>query len=259
MQLGCISWSYRLEFDAGKFDFSSWMVHCRGEGRLDGVELWNRHFASLREDYLETILQTSRRLGLAIYSVATKCEFGTFTPQEIEGAKQTLRTWLRVARRLNSPILRSSIGGADLRRVGRRDAVFRAFTEVLRSGEAAGTEVGIENQEPGLVENAVDVRLMREGTDGLVKLILDNGSFIDKSGGYDFMEHTLADAALVHAKFFDVDQDGEDRVLSYRRIIPLLKSRGYDGFLSIEYAGEQPASIVVPKAAAFLRGLIARP
>jgi sugar phosphate isomerase/epimerase len=253
MKIGCISWSYRNEFDSGKYDFFSWFEHCAQEAKLDGVELWNNHFQSTEDDYLNKLLQKSEEQRLNIYSVASKCKFGSFSESEIKGAKQTLRDWLKITDRLGVKTLRISLSGENERDPDHQRIIFESMTDVINEAKYPHITVGIENKEPSAVESPMDVALMNDVSEGKLKLILDNGSIVDKSTVYDFMEKTLPYADLVHAKFFDIDENGQDNVLDYNRIIPIIKSSDYDGFISIEYDGEGVASIDVPIIAQFLK------
>lgn len=253
MNIGCISWSYRNEFSAGKYDFFSWFEHCAREANLEGVELWNNHFDSTETKYLDKLLSKSKEEGLQIYSVATKCKFGSFSSPEIEKAKQTLRDWLMITDRLNVNKLRVSLAGEDERAPEHQRIIFESLTEVINEGEYPHITVGIENKEPSAVQSAEDVKLMDEISGGKLKLILDNGSIIDKSTVYDFMEKTLPYTALVHAKFFDIDKNGRDKVLDYDRIIPIIENSKYTGFISIEYDSEEVASEDVPLIVKFLK------
>lgn len=253
MRIGCISWSYRKEFESNKYDLFSWIRHCAQEVHLDGVELWNNHFTSLEPEYLDRISAACRENDVELYSVASKCIFGDFGESEVADAQQTLRQWLAAANRLGAPLLRVSIGGKELRDPARQNIVFKSLADVVREGSYPHITVGIENQEPGVVQNAADVEAMDRATQGTLKLVLDNGSILDKSTAYEFMSRTIPYAAVIHLKFFDIEPDGADQVLDYSRIIPIIKASGYDGFVSIEFDSDRPASEDVPKIADFLR------
>jgi sugar phosphate isomerase/epimerase len=256
MKIGCISWSHRNEFAEGTYDFPAWIRHCAREANLEGVELWNNHFESLESAYLDHLSTLCREEDLELYSVATKCTFGDFSKEEVEAAKETLRTWLAAADRMGAETLRVSLAAENEREPARQRTIFESLTEVIEENSYPDIQVGIENKEPSAVQNADDVRLMNEVSKSRLKLILDNGSIIDKTTVYPFMEEVLPYSALVHAKFFDIDSNGADKVLDYNRIIPIVKESGYDGFLSIEYDSEQPASRDVPKIAAFLKSMV---
>lgn len=253
MKIGCISWSHRNEFGEGKLDLLKWIEHCKIDCKLDGVELWNNSFASTDADYLDALVQKSRELGIPIYSVASKCVFGDFSSKFIEECKNTLNKWLGIADSLNAPLLRISVGGNDLRNPKHQTIVFKTLSAVLEENRYPQIRVGIENQEPGVVQNAVDVFKMRKDSDNLLWLILDNGSFINKSDSYDFLKDTLEVAAVVHTKFYDINKDGSDNVLDYNRIKNIINESGYDGFLSIEYDSDKSAIENVPIIAEYMR------
>ncbi len=256
MKIGCISWSHRNDFSNGKLDILTWMEHCKIDCGLDGVEIWNNHFKSLEEDYLKKIKDKGKELKLPIYSVATKCLFGDFSEKEVEKAKQTMREWLEATEFLGADIMRISIGGEDLRNPERQDKVFESLKEVIKEGKYQQIKVGIENQEPGVVQNIQDVKRMSEKSEGLLKLVLDNGSFINKADSYEFMKETLVNAAVVHAKFFQIREDGSDEILDYEKIREILKESEYDGYVSIEYDSQEPAIRDVPKIAAYLKSIL---
>jgi sugar phosphate isomerase/epimerase len=258
MKIGCISWSHRNEFSENKLDIFSWVRHCARDAKLDGVEIWNNHLISLDPDYLDKILSLCKVEGIELYSVATKCLFGEFSEAEIKGAQETTRKWLEATDRLGAPLMRISIGGKELRNVDNQQIVLNSINEVINEGRYPNITVGIENQEPGVIQNITDVELMDKLSNGNLRLILDNGSIIDKSTVYEFMERAIPYSAVIHTKFFDIDETGADKVLDYDRIIPIIKESGYEGFLSIEYDSDRLASKDVPLIARYLRSKFAR-
>lgn len=255
MKIGCISWSYRNDYPDG-LDLLRWMEHCKKDCRLDGVELWNNHVKSLDAQYLKSIKSKADELGLEIYSVATKCLFGDFSPKEIEAAKQTLRDWLAATNALGAPVLRVSIGGSELRDPAHQTTVFRSLADVVEENTYPHIRVGIENQEPGVIQDVADTKKMVAETGGRIGLVLDNGSLINKQDSYEFTKKTLPYAVVVHLKFFDINPDGSDKVLDYAKIAPILKDSDYDSFVSIEYDSEEPGQKDVPVIASYLRTLL---
>lgn len=255
MKIGCISWSHRNLIANGTMDIFSWIEHCKKDANLDGIEIWNNHFESIETSFLSKLNNKVAEVGLPIYSVATKCLFGDFKIEEIEKAKQTLRDWLMVADFLGSSFLRVSIGGNNLRNYQNRIIVFNALTDVLNEDKYPNVAVGIENQEPGVVQNVKDVELMVKQSNGKLRLVLDNGSFINKNDSYDFTEKTLKYAGVVHVKFFDVDENGRDKVLDYEKIAKIIIESGYNGFLSIEYDSQGPVTRDIPLITKYLRTL----
>lgn len=253
MKIGCISWSHRNEFGEGKLDLFKWMDHCKNDCKLDGVELWNNSFAETGKEYLLALLEKSKSLDLPIYSVASKCNFNDFSDQYIEEAKQTLRKWLEITRTLNSKLLRISVAGVEIRNLEHQTIVFKTLSSVLKENNYPEIKVGIENQEPGVVQNTADVKKMREESDGLLWVILDNGSFIDKNYSYTFLKENIEYAAVIHTKFYDINDDGSDNVLDYSKVKEIINSSDYNGYLSIEYDSNRSALKDVPVISDFMR------
>ena len=251
MKIGCITWSHRLE----NLDLFALMDHYKNDCHLDGIELWNNSFSSTDDEYLKKLKEKSDELSLPIYSVASKCQFGDFSDAKIEECRKTLAKWLDIAKKLGASILRISIAGDDLRNPDNQDKVFKTLTDTLNKIPHEGIRVGIENQEPGVVQNSADVMRMVEKSNGQLFVVLDNGSFLDrKISPYTFMEDNLKYACVVHTKFFDINSDGSDNVLDYSRIKSIIDKSGYDGYLSIEYDNSSASAIKdVPLIADFMR------
>ena len=192
MKIGCITWSYRNEFENGKMDLFQLMDHCKNECHLDGIELWNNSFNSTSDEYLNDLKKKSDDLNLPIYSVASKCFFGDFSIEKINECKETLIKWIEITKKLGASILRISVAGDDLRNPEHQDIVFKVLANTIKEVSPVGIKIGIENQEPGVVQNSSDVEKMVKQSDGLLYLVLDNGSFIDrKSSPYSFMKDNL--------------------------------------------------------------------
>ncbi len=236
------------------------MNHCRDVLRLDGVELWNKHFESTKSSYVKTLRATSDQLGLPVYSVATKLELGTFSEQTLKAAEDTFAEWIGVAKELGCRTLRFSLGGEGLREAPNREKTYALLDKCIsvHQNSLYGLKVGIENQEPGFTESVSDVKELRRRLGGKMFLVLDNGSFRNKEVTYDFTKSSLSDACLVHVKFYKLEEGRGDAKIDYDRYIRLLDSEGYDGFLSIEFDSDETPSLAVPRIADYLRKELGR-
>jgi sugar phosphate isomerase/epimerase len=260
VKIGCISWSYKSEFSSGKWNIRSWMIHCRDALRLDGVELWNKHFESTKPSYVKTLRAISDQLGLPVYSVAAKLELGTFSEQTLKAAEDTFAEWVGVAKALGCRTLRFSLGGEGLRESPNREKTYALLDKCMsvHQNSLHDLKVGIENQEPGFTESVSDVKELRRRLGGKMFLVLDNGSFRNKEVTYDFTKRSLSDTCLVHVKFYKLEEGRGDAKIDYDRYIRLLDSEGYDGFLSIEFDSDETPSVAVPRIADYLRKELGR-
>lgn len=92
------------------------------------------------------------------------------------------------------------------------------------------------------------------------KFTLDTGNFPPTSqvgpDTYKSIKKCAPNAAIVHAKFFNVEPDGRDRDFDWLKIRRILKKAGFKGFLSIEYEGEDANEVeVMRRIAGFLKKL----
>jgi sugar phosphate isomerase/epimerase len=60
----------------------------------------------------------------------------------------------------------------------------------------------------------------------------------------------------VHAKFWDVREDGSDGRVDYARVIPALRAARYESWLTLEYETPEPEESGIPRALRFLRKML---
>jgi sugar phosphate isomerase/epimerase len=89
---------------------------------------------------------------------------------------------------------------------------------------------------------------------------LDTGNFPPAGSvgpeTYASIRRCAPHAAIVHAKFFNVREDGQDRDFEWPRIHGVLEEEGFRGFLSVEYEGADGDEVaVMRRIAAYLKKL----
>jgi sugar phosphate isomerase/epimerase len=65
----------------------------------------------------------------------------------------------------------------------------------------------------------------------------DDGKY--KIDVYDAIERMMPYAKGVSAKSYDFDEKGHETTLDYPRIMKIVTTKGYHGFVGIEYEGER--------------------
>jgi sugar phosphate isomerase/epimerase len=102
--------------------------------------------------------------------------------------------------------------------------------------------------------------LIKDVNHPFLKFTLDTGNFPPTSQvgpeTYSSIEKCAPHAAIVHAKFFNVQPDGSDRDFDWLKIDAILKKTAFNGFLSVEYEGMDDNEVeAVKKIAGFLKRL----
>ncbi|MHA1820664.1 MAG: sugar phosphate isomerase/epimerase family protein [Promethearchaeota archaeon] len=86
--------------------------------------------------------------------------------------------------------------------------------------------------------------------------LVDTGNYSPKNLIYDNILKLSNSIKIVHAKMYSFNEDGEESVLNYEKIIKNLKQVGFDGFLSIEYEGKDDPLEGVKKSIQLLKKYI---
>lgn len=278
MKLGCSSWSYHRAIRDGRLDQPKWLRLCAEELELDGVELLDLHFPTTDRDYLREIKKTCTDRHLTISCVSVSNDFGVADAEARHQELAKVKEWVDVASFLGAPVLRvfagwtspeeeaQASGGGLLGRL-RRLLRLRADPKQQRWSDAMadlracadyagerGVALGLENHDGrGLVGTAEDVeRCLHDVGSPWLRLNLDTGDY----GDLESIRQTLPHAVHVHAKLYEVDEEGVERRLDWTGIMGILSRGRYRGFLSIEYEGEEDPVAAVPRATRYLRRLM---
>jgi sugar phosphate isomerase/epimerase len=260
MKLGCSSWSYHQAISEGRLDQLQWLRLCAEELELDGVELLDLHFPDTGLPYLRDLRRRAGELHLTISCVSVSNDFGR-TSSEARGAEvEKVRRWLDIAHFLGAPVLRVFAGWLPPgeREAERRQSLWPEVVACLRESAAAaadlGVVLGLENHDRrGFVSRPEEIeRCLREAASPWLRLCLDTGDL----GDLPAIQRTVRHAVHVHAKFYELDEQGAEQRLDWPGIMAILREAHYRGFLSIEYEGEEPAESALPRGVRYLRGLL---
>lgn len=273
LKLGCMSLSFQQEFRAGQLDLFGFIERAY-QLRLDGIDIHTGAFASTEREYLREVRMQALKRGLALSYIGVSSNFGK--PAEQLGAEVgTAKEWIDVAAYMGIPLVR--VFAAWIPAGDTEEAVWArmipCLREVAEHGERQGVVVGLHNHNHGCVtRTGKDVkRILAEVDNPYFSHILDTGQYVGSPGAsgangkedpsldfYGSIAETAALAVHVRCKIYRI-QSGVETWLDYPRILRILRSVGYNGWLSIVYEGQEvePEATAVPKAVRYLRGLIA--
>jgi sugar phosphate isomerase/epimerase len=260
MRLGCSSWSYDRPISEGRLDQLQWLRLCAEELELDGVELLDHHFPDTGRPYLRGLRRRAAELRLTVSCVSVSNDFGRTTAEARQAEVEKVGRWLEIARFLGAPVLRVFAGWppAEHRDAGRGEALWPEVMACLRESAAAAAERGVvlalENHDGGgFVSRPEEIeRCLREVGSPWLRLCLDTGDL----GDLPAIRRTVRHAVHVHAKLYDLNDEGVDRSLDWPAVVAVLRRARYRGFLCIEYEGEEPVEAAVPRGVRYLRRLL---
>jgi len=260
MKTSCSSWSYHRTIAAKKMDQLAWINECAALG-LDGVELLGGHFPSTDHDYLTRLKKACADRFLTIAMVSADGHLTVSDDAKRAADVAAIGRWVQVAAFLGAPCVRFFCGsGAELQAGGPAlyAKVKAAMQQVAELGAKEGIVMALENHGGTTADQLLS--LQRDVASEFLKFTLDTGNFPPTSqvgpATYTSIERCAPQAAIVHAKFFNVAETGQDRDFDWHNIHRILTRVGFRGFLSIEYEGADADEVVViRRIAKFLKTL----
>jgi sugar phosphate isomerase/epimerase len=255
MYLGCSSQSYDDVLATGALALTEWFRVAAEDLGLRAVELEDKHIGDPTPARLDEVRAAAERHRLEIVNIALMNNFGVTDPARRAAEEARTIEWMGVARRLGSTCLRTFAGWPEGDRAARWPGMIASLRAVCAKAQEAGLPLVMENHNHGgFVQTAADVeRILGEVGSPALHLLLDSGNYLD---GLASIRRTARLARHVHAKCGHIAPDGRDERVDNEAALSALRDAGYDGCVSVEYEGEEASRTAVPRAVAFLRGLL---
>lgn len=240
---------------------------------FDCIDFNLSHFTSRDHAYLRRVKLAALRRGLPVGYLGVS---GGFVGDEKVQRAQVARAKdaVDVAAYIGAPLIRVFAGQPP---AGVDDwepyfpPLVACLQEVSEYAAEKGVYVALQNHDNrNLAAIPRDVkRILKEVNDPNFGFLLDTGQWKGSIGAhpvgvpdpsvdiYAYIEEMIPEAVYVRTKFYSND-GGKEEWLDYERIVGILKEAGYNGSLSIVYEGKSDPEPSIRKAAAELKGLIAR-
>ena len=253
MKLAITSECFRKALSSGKIDLFKFMEMAANEFKMDGVELENRDFQSRDPAYVNELKSKAETLSLEIINMGFFNDYGKPTREERDQELERFKQWLPVPKMLGAPSMRIFATFSGEPKLW--DETISYVRESALLAEKEGIPLLIEPEGCGFPRDAeTTLRLFREVNQDNLKLLLDTGNYVD---GIPSIEKTLHFAFLVHFKFLKVDREGNEVNIDYDTVFDLLRKNGYDGYVTIEYEGEEDSFEVVPRVVSRIKRYLA--
>jgi len=243
VQVSCIPLCFGELIRAGKMTPSEWIGIAADIG-LDGVEIYRAYLASTERSYLEQLAAEAERAGLGISMYTSYAELAS--PREEDRLAQiaSLRKDVDVAVGLHTRIVRVTAAGRWPEGYTREQAL-RNVADGLRMGldyaEEHGVMLALEDH-PEIGTSIQDfIAILALVDDPRLKVNLDTANPLD-SGDSPVELAELVKQRVVHVHASDVNYKLEHQVVGagcvpFPEVFRVLKSFGYDGWVSLEAYG----------------------
>jgi sugar phosphate isomerase/epimerase len=246
-------------------------IDLAAEMGFDGVEILHRQMERQDNDYLQRLKRRAFLLGLDLCGFSTHQTF--LSPDRKVRQKNidhTIRC-IELAYALGIPTMRVNTGtwgtsrnfnelmknkGIEQPRKGYTDEdafpwVIDSLGACLKAAERCGVTMGLENHW-GLGRTAKGVLRVVDGLKSQwLQVTLDTGNFLENM--YEQMEMLAPRAVLVQAKTYHGGGIWYTLDIDYERIAAVLRKHRYQGYISLEFEGNENPRTGVPRSLTTLR------
>jgi L-ribulose-5-phosphate 3-epimerase len=238
---------------------------------FDGVEILHRQMENETPAYMNKLKQLAFRHGLSLPMLSIHQDF--VSPEAAERRKHIEHTerCIGLAAQMGIPAVRLNSGRwktiksfDDLMKVKgneppvqgyKLDEAFQWVVDSIRAclpaAEKAGVMLALENHWGLTTDIDMLLRIWREVNSPWLGINADTGNF--PGDPYDGIAKLAPHAAIVQTKTYYGGGEWYTLDLDYKRIAGILKKAGFNGWISLEMEGKEPATTAVPKSLAVLR------
>lgn len=249
------AYSFRNQLKAGSMTYAD-LIRMAADLGADGVDLTAYWLKDTSDQALFALKKLAYRSGIALYNVGIGASMAQPTPELQAREVETVRKWLDAAERLGASHMRV-FGGNVPKGATEEQAVPWAVETLKRCAEAAGKKgitLGIED-DGGLTTNADrTVEIVKKVDSPWAGINLDIGNFPDDS--YAQIQMCAPFATNVHFKS-ELRVNRQKQPADWPRVLNILGSAGYRGYLALEYELEDDPLNAVPRLVSKMREAIA--
>lgn len=238
---------------------------------FDGVEILHIQMTSESNEYLQRLKRQAFSLGLDLMGFSTHQDFLDPDPEERRRNVEDTKHQIELAARLGIPTMRINTGrwetsesfdalmanrGIEPPIEGYTDEdgfkwVIDAIAQCIPTAAEHGVVLGLENHW-GLGRTPEGVARIVDAIDSpWLQVTLDTGNFLEDP--YDDLAVLADRTILVQAKTYYGGGKWYALDLDYDRIARIMRAHDYQGYISLEFEGNEATSSAIPKSLSRLR------
>ncbi len=255
-EISLAEWSLHRALQSNKMNNLDFPVVAKQQYGINTVEYVNQFFKDKAKDvnYLNQLLQRCKDNGVKNHLIMIDGE-GGLGDTDVKKRTQAVENhykWVDAARHLGCATIRVNAYG-----VGNRDDVQKAAIEGLNKlgeyAEKAGINIIVENHGGYSSDGQWLATVMKAVNKKNVGTLPDFGNFcikraegdiysgkcIEEYDRYKGVQEMLPFAKGVSAKTYDFDTNGNCIETDYTKMMQIVKDSGFNGYIGIEYEGNQ--------------------
>lgn len=219
---------------------------------IDGLEYVNQFFKDKAEDkdYLNEMIKRADDNGCKnlLIMIDGEGHLGATDEKERNQAVENHYKWVDAAKHLGCHSIRVNAAGEGTAEEVAAAAVL-GLGKLAEYGKSAGLNVIVENHGGYSSDGSWLAGVMKQINMDNCGTLPDFGNFcLERGEGwkcvkeydrYKGIEELMPFAKAVSAKSNVFDDEGNERVMDYLRIMKMVKAHGYTGYVGIEYEGNE--------------------
>ncbi len=238
---------------------------------FDGVEILRRQIGEPTAQQMREFKRRAFSLGLDLIGYSTHQTFLRPDPAERKKNVEDTVRFIEEAYAMGIPTVRVNTGRWDtsadfdvlMKNRGNEPAlpghtdeeafgwVKEAFEQIVPHAEKCGIVLGMENHWGLAMTPAGILRVLNDVQSPWFKVTLDTGNFLEDP--YDRIAQLAAHAVLVQAKTYYGGGRWYTLDLDYARIAAIIRKAGYQGYISLEFEGNEEVVSGTGKSLAMLK------
>jgi sugar phosphate isomerase/epimerase len=225
---------------------------------LDAVEFTQYYFPQTTTEYLAHLKGKCTLLGLDVSGTAVGNTFATKDPAKLKDQIGLVKHWTEISARLGAKTMRIFAGAVE--KGDTEEAAFARCVEATQEccDHAAGFGVYLALENHGGLVTTIDqmLKMVKAVKHDWFGVNFDTGNFRSPDP-YADLEKLAPYAVTVQIKT-EIQRTGmkkEDADL--KRLIEILRSAGYRGYVALEYEAEEDPKTAIPRHIEMLKKIIA--
>ncbi|MDP2716632.1 sugar phosphate isomerase/epimerase [Rheinheimera sp.] len=238
-KISLAQWSLHRQLRSGQLKVLDFAVKTRRDFQLDAVEYVNQFFADKAQDqpFLRQLKQRADDSGVRslLIMVDAEGDLAAVDAKQRQQAVENHYKWVEAAAFLGCHAIRVSIADhAKTDAVKMQQAAVQGLQQLAAFAAPFGISIIVENHMGHSMDASWLATVLQQA--GNVGSLPDFGNF--SGDKYQGIQLLLPFAKGVSAKSYTFDDNGAERSIDYQRMWQLIQSAGYQGYIGIEYEGE---------------------
>ena len=240
-KLSAITWSQHYSYELKKIDDFG-LIDLYAKTGLGGIEFIIEHMASLDKAHLLKLKKYATDRNLAITCISPGNNFGNEDDAAQKSNEDYVIRSIDAAEIMGAPNVRVFAGWPPQ---GKREALWgKAVASMKKMAKYAATKgitLVVEPHNGGgfLPDSKTTLKFIKDVDSPFLMLNLDTGNYHDKDI-YAAMKKTIKYAKYCHFKIHTISKDGKKTSdFDLNKTMALLAEAGYNGYIAIEYEGQE--------------------